>query len=114
MKEADMEPLVNLDYEEVRRGLDEGAILLVDVRETYEYEAGHIPGSLSVPLSTLIPAAIPDGRGRRLVFSCKAGVRSAQAVALMRQAGHPLREHYRGGFADWLARGGAVAFGPDD
>ena len=109
-----MDRLVDLDYDDVRRGLDEGAVLLVDVREVYEFEAGHIPGSVSVPLSTFIPAAVPDARGRRIVFSCKAGVRSAQAVALMQQAGHALHAHYRGGFADWLARGGAVAFGSED
>ncbi|CAH1658509.1 Sulfurtransferase [Hyphomicrobiales bacterium] len=109
-----MNPLIDLDYDDVRRGLDDGSILLVDVREAYEYAAGHIPGSISVPLSTFVPAVLPEAGGRRIVFSCKAGVRSAQAVALMQQAGYPLREHYRGSFADWLGRGGAVAFGPDD
>ncbi|CAH1665414.1 hypothetical protein CHELA40_15255 [Chelatococcus asaccharovorans] len=58
--------------------------------------------------------AIPRGRGRRIVFSCKAGARSAQAVALMRQAGHRLREPYRGDFTDWLARVGPVASRADD
>ncbi|QFU16139.1 rhodanese-like domain-containing protein [Microvirga thermotolerans] len=97
---------VDLDREEVKKGLEDGSILLVDVREPQEYAAGHIPGSVSHPLSTFDPDALPAGR--RIVFSCAAGVRSLRAIEFAQAAGRDLREHYRGGFKDWVAAGEPV------
>ena len=101
--------IVNLDRQAIKQGLAEGGIVLIDVRETSEYAAGHIPGSLSMPLSTFNPDALPqDGR---IVFSCAAGVRSMHAINAARAGGHPLNEHYVGGFRDWLMAGEAVETG---
>ena len=83
-------------------------MLLVDVREPHEFAAGHIPGSVSLPLSAFDPAELPVREGRRIVFSCAAGVRSVHAIQMAQAAGLDLREHYRGGFKDWLAWGGDV------
>ncbi|GGC62971.1 rhodanese-like domain-containing protein [Chelatococcus reniformis] len=104
-------PIVHLEREEIRRGLADGSILLVDVREPNEWEAGHIPGSVLFPLSSFDPAALPDPQGRRLVFSCRSGNRSQTAIAHARGAGLPYREHYRGGFLDWAASGEPVDTG---
>jgi rhodanese-related sulfurtransferase len=109
MPEPESAAIVDLDREEVARGLEDGSILLVDVREPHEFAAGHIPGSVSFPLSSFDPAGLPAQEGRRLVFSCAAGVRSVHAIQLAQAAGLDLREHYRGGFRDWLMWGGDVA-----
>jgi rhodanese-related sulfurtransferase len=101
--------IVDLDREEVARGLQDGSILLVDVREPHEFAAGHIPGSMSLPLSTFDAADLPVAEGRRIVFSCTAGVRSVHAIQIAQAAGRDVREHYRGGFKDWLMWGGDVA-----
>jgi rhodanese-related sulfurtransferase len=77
--------VIDLDRETVKRGLADGSIALVDVREPHEYAAGHIPGSLSLPLSTFDPSAIPQGK--RVVFSCAAGVRSARAAEIAQAYG---------------------------
>ena len=100
--------VVDLEREEVARGLENGSILLVDVREPHEFAAGHIPGSMSLPLSSFEPADLPLGDGRRIVFSCAAGVRSVHAIQIAQAAGLELCEHYRGGFKDWLISGGPV------
>jgi rhodanese-related sulfurtransferase len=97
---------VDLDREDIKRGLAEGSLLLVDVRESHEFAAGHLPGSMSMPLSTFAPAELPEGR--RVVFSCAAGVRSLRAIELAREAGLNLNEHYKGGFKDWAAAGETV------
>ncbi|MET0745823.1 MAG: rhodanese-like domain-containing protein [Microvirga sp.] len=96
---------VDLDREDVKRGLADGSLLVVDVREPHEFAAGHIPGSLSLPLSTFDPADLPEGR---VVFSCAAGVRSLRAIEIARAAGLALDEHYKGGFKDWSAAGEPV------
>ena len=101
--------VVDLDRETVKQGLQDGSILLVDVREPHEFTAGHIPNSVSHPLSTFDPAALPMGEGRRIVFSCAAGVRSVRAIEFAQAAGLDLREHYRGGFKEWVMAGEPVA-----
>ena len=53
-------PVENLTVDDIRSGLESGSILLVDVREDYEFEAGHIPGSV------LVGPAVSDGCGHGL------------------------------------------------
>lgn len=102
----------NLDIEDIRKGLADNSILLVDVREPNEWEAGHIPGSVLLPLSVFDPDAIPDPQGRRIVLSCRSGNRSLKAAAIAHAGGIPVDAHYAGGFLDWVAQGGKVATGP--
>jgi rhodanese-related sulfurtransferase len=101
--------IVDLGLDEVKRGLDDGSIVLVDVREPHEFAAGHIPGSISHPLSAFDPAALPAEQGRRIVFSCASGVRSVRALEFAQAAGLDLHEHYKGGFKEWSAAGEPVA-----
>jgi len=108
MHQSGQPPVVDLDRETIKKGLAEGSIILVDVREPHEFAAGHIPGSLSHPLSSFDPSALPTGEGRRVVFSCAAGVRSVRAIEFAQAAGLNVREHYRGGFKDWVASGEPV------
>ncbi|WP_112662499.1 rhodanese-like domain-containing protein [Microvirga flavescens] len=98
--------VVDLDRDTVWQGLQDGSILLVDVREPNEYAAGHIPGAISNPLSAFDPSALPTGR--RIVFSCAAGVRSLHALGFAQAFGLDLHEHYKGGFRDWVMSGGPV------
>lgn len=98
----------HLSLDEVRAGLQDGTVLLVDVREPYEFQAGAIPGSISMPLSQFDPASLPVDRGR-IVFSCAAGVRSVRAIELAQAAGLDLNEHYAGGFKEWARSGEPVA-----
>lgn len=101
--------IADLGLEDVRAGLRDGSILIVDVRESVELAGGVIPGSISMPLSQFDPSALPVGDGRRLVFSCAAGARSRIAIEASQRAGLPLREHFVGGFKGWIAAGEPVA-----
>ena len=101
----------DVDLQEVASGLRDGSLVLVDVREPYEFAAGHIPGSISHPLSSFDPDDLP-GEGR-VVFSCAAGVRSKTAIEICRAAGLDFCEHFPGGFKGWAQAGEPVARGPD-
>ncbi len=101
----------NLDIDDIRSGLADGSIVLVDVREPHEWDAGHIPGSLLLPLSTFDAADLPDSQGRRIVLSCRSGKRSLTAADLAHAGGVAVDAHYAGGFLDWVAQGGPVATG---
>jgi rhodanese-related sulfurtransferase len=98
--------VINLDREAIKQGLQEGSFVLVDVREPHEFAAGHIPGAVSHPLSVFDPATLPAGK--RIVFSCAAGVRSVRAIEFAQAAGRDIREHYQGGFKDWAMAGEPV------
>jgi rhodanese-related sulfurtransferase len=95
----------NLTPPEVARGLTEGRMLLVDVREPNEVEAEAYPDAVVVPLSSFDPAAIPDPRGRRVVFACRSGRRSVTASLAAQERGYPYDAHLAGGILAWKAAG---------
>jgi len=97
--------IVHLTPAEVRQGLADGTILLVDVREPDEIKAERIPGAEAFPLSRFDPGALPDPQGKRLVFSCRSGQRSQQAAAVAQRVGLPFEEHMQGGILAWKAAG---------
>ena len=63
----------------------EGALLL-DVREPEEWRAGHIAGSVHVPLGELDPTDVP--RDVPVVAVCRSGNRSGSAAVALRAPGH--------------------------
>jgi rhodanese-related sulfurtransferase len=68
--------------------------LLLDVRTRAEYEAGHVPGSLSVPVDELAArlADLPqlaDARDRGVIAYCESGRRTRRALALLEGQGLP-------------------------
>jgi rhodanese-related sulfurtransferase len=99
----------DVGVEDLEAGLQDGSIVLVDVREPHEFAAGHIPGSLSMPLSAFDAEGLPSTG--RVVFSCAAGVRSKTAIDFCQAAGLSWSEHYPGGFKEWFTSGRAVARG---
>ncbi|WP_084327565.1 rhodanese-like domain-containing protein [Salinarimonas rosea] len=101
-----------LTREDVKRGLAAGDILLVDVREPEAFARGHIPGSVSHPLDAFEPARLPRD-GRRLVFTCSAGVRSQHAAHAALAEGVSDVANYQGGIEDWILGGEPVARGED-
>ena len=73
------------------------SLTLVDVREPYEFAAGHMPGSIHIPLGDL-PRRMGELRGRNgIVFICAAGVRSEHAATLAAAAGLTELAHLEGG-----------------
>jgi rhodanese-related sulfurtransferase len=95
----------NLTPAEVARGLTEGRMLLVDVRERNEVEVEAYPDAVVVPLSSFDPAAIPDPHGRRVVFACRSGRRSVTASLAAQERGYSYNAHLAGGILAWKAAG---------
>jgi rhodanese-related sulfurtransferase len=85
--------------------MEKGEIVLVDVRELNEHNAERIKGAVSVPLSRLETAKLPDADGKRIVMHCAGGVRSARAVTVCRKRGLTVDHHLAGGIAAWKAHG---------
>src|ERR1700678_2289428 len=78
----------DVSLQDLKTGLADGSIVLVDVREPHEFAAGHIPGSSLNPLQSFDPDALPPAEvGKRIVFSCRSGRRSITALGLAQAAG---------------------------
>ncbi|MFZ3359437.1 MAG: rhodanese-like domain-containing protein [Xanthobacteraceae bacterium] len=102
----DQNPSVrDLTPQEVARGLEEGRIVLVDVREPNETALERIPGAVLVPLSEFDPAAIPEPSGRDVVFTCRSGRRSVTASLAAQDQGFAYGAHLAGGILAWKAAG---------
>ena len=89
---------------ELRYLLDSGTeIALIDVREPAEWDINHIDGAQLIPSSSIHSgeglSRLP--RDRRPVLYCKTGVRSAAALAAVRDAGFADVAHLRGGIVAW-------------
>lgn len=63
---------------ELKKKLDEGTVVLVDVREPAEHQGAHIHGTHLIPLSTVSPERLPK-KNQPLVLYCRSGRRSADA-----------------------------------
>ncbi len=101
----------DLTPHEVKAALDAQDILLIDVREPAEFAAERIAGAVNVPLSTFNAAALPDPAGKRIVFQCAGGKRSAAAVDACAKAGKTYDAHLAGGIAAWKAAGLPIVAG---
>ena len=95
----------NLTPEQVARGLTEGRMLLVDVREPNETAVESYPGAFILPLSVFDPSEIPDPQGKQVVFACRSGRRSVTASLAAQDQGYPYKSHLAGGILAWKAAG---------
>ena len=90
---------------ELKDWLDAGkSIELIDVREPNEYEIVAIPGSKLIPKDRILTgAALAElPQDRQLVLYCKSGVRSAEALAAVKNAGFRDAVHVQGGVVGWV------------
>ena len=103
---SDQPPSVrDLTPEDVARGLTEGRMVLVDVREPNETALERYPGAVLVPLSAFDPAVIPAPQGCEVVFACRSGRRSVTASLAAQDQGYPYKSHLAGGIIGWKAAG---------
>ena len=82
--------------------LDDPDLQLIDVREDYEREAGHIAGSRHIPLVELSAQANTIESSRAVVFYCRVGARSEMAAKAFRASGYQAFS-MQGGLLRWAA-----------
>ncbi len=95
--------------EELDSMLASGEVTVLDVRPTDEFELGHVPGALNVPLAELRQRLGSFSRGQEIVAYCRGPycVLSFEAVAMLRAEGFGARR-LEEGFPEWKAAGLAI------
>jgi glyoxylase-like metal-dependent hydrolase (beta-lactamase superfamily II)/rhodanese-related sulfurtransferase len=110
----------SLDAREAISSLGRPDVLLVDLRENSERSKhGTLSGALHAPYPSIGDSLQPGGMlrevaaatGRRIVFFCAFGERSAMAVAAAKEAGLANTAHITGGIDAWKKAGGPVLHG---
>lgn len=86
--------------------IEEGAVLL-DVREPEEWEGGHVPGAVFIPMGELGARIGELPTDERVVVICRSGHRSALVTAALQRAGFEAT-NLAGGLLAWAADGRPV------
>ena len=98
-----------VDREQLLRKVRDGAVTVLDVRPREEYQAGHVPGAISVPLKDLERRLFELPRDREVVAYCRGPycVLAMEAVEILRSRGFAAFR-LEDGVADLQARGFGV------
>jgi molybdopterin/thiamine biosynthesis adenylyltransferase/rhodanese-related sulfurtransferase len=77
--------------------------LLIDVREPSEFEIVRIPGSVLIPKQGFLDGSALAGlpQDKPIILHCKSGVRSAECLAILKNAGFADATHVQGGVIAW-------------
>jgi len=108
-----LDSLEPVSREALLERLDEGSVLLLDVRPEDEFALGHLPGALNIPFADLERRLADLPKDTQIVAYCRGPycVLSFEAVAALRAKGYDIRR-LEDGFPEWKAAGlplGAVS-----
>jgi phage shock protein E len=80
-------------------------VLVLDVREVNEYEAGHIPGVTLIPMGEVANRLNEIPKDQTVIVTCRSGNRSGQVADYLRQNGYTNIHNMEGGIVAWEAAG---------
>lgn len=100
---------VDIDAQTVEQLRSRDDVVVLDVREDYEYAEGHIPGAVLLPLGQ-IPNRLNDiPTDKTVLVVCRSGNRSNQATQFLRQQGFDNVHNMTGGMNGWQQAGYEIA-----
>jgi phage shock protein E len=98
----------NVDVATVNSLLGRDDVVILDVREQSEYDAGHIPGVTLIPLNDVPNRLNEIPKDKPVIVTCRSGNRSGQATDFLRQQGYTNVHNMTGGINAWQQAGYAV------
>ncbi|MFC4322056.1 rhodanese-like domain-containing protein [Litchfieldia salsa] len=95
--------LNHLSEKEIREKLkNPKEVILIDVRQPYEYKSKHLPGAINIPVSKLKKKNDQLLKDKELILYCQTGVRSKNAARLIRRNEKTATiSHLKGGLYEW-------------
>ncbi len=88
--------------------IDSGVVpLILDVRTSSEYRAGHVPQAINIPHNQLAGRLVEllDAKDREIVTYCERGPRAGFAESILREAGFSTVHHLEGDMYAWRKNG---------
>ena len=113
VSDAAVEAIVNstINVRQLKEMLDarekgERDFILIDVREPGEYEIVNIPGAVLIPKNEFLMGDALEHlpQDKQVVLHCKSGVRSAEVLAVVKNAGFKDAIHVGGGVLAWVTQ----------
>jgi rhodanese-related sulfurtransferase len=95
----------DLKLDEIKALIESGEYEVVDVREGWEREQGHIPGSRHVVLASILANPRAHRFKDKTIFACEVGERSAVASEMAVALGTGDVVNFRGGHKAWREAG---------
>jgi rhodanese-related sulfurtransferase len=79
-------------------------LVIVDVRTAAEFQKGHVPNAINVPLSEIIdnPAILTSSKGNPIVLYCRSGYRAGKAAEALHKDGYQNLHHLEGHMQGWV------------
>ncbi len=94
-----------IDVQTVDSVKDRDDVVLIDVREQWEYDEGHIPGITLIPMNE-VPARLSEiPTDKTVILTCRSGNRSGQVAEFLRGEGYDNVHNMEGGIIAWEAAG---------
>ena len=103
-KNSPQEPFKRISVLESKKMIDEGKVVLIDVRQPHEYAGAHIKGSKLIPVDALFGRIDEVPEDKDILFHCAAGVRSALACEMAAAMGRTRCYNMEGGMDAWKAQ----------
>lgn len=82
----------------------EGTLMVLDVREVHEFQTGHVPGAINIPMALIPLRASELRRSSDIAVICEAGGRSSQSAAWLENNGYNAAS-VTGGTGYWRTSG---------
>ena len=98
---SEKDEITRIDVKTLQNKLENEEITLLDVRESSEYEGGHIEGAVNASLSSLDANQLPYPKDEPIYVICRSGNRSAQAASQLQDAGYTEIYDVSGGMMAW-------------
>jgi rhodanese-related sulfurtransferase len=102
---SELEPFTRISASEAKEMIDGGDVQVVDTRERYEYEEGHVPGAVNIPHMATLPRNAELARDKPIIFVCATGQRSAVAAEFAATLGLEDLYNVEGGTVAWIKAG---------
>lgn len=87
---------------------DNPEVVLIDVREQWEYDQGHIPGITLIPMGEVSNRLSEIPKDKTVILTCRSGNRSGQVTDFLRDNGYDNVHNMTGGIVAWENAGLAV------
>ena len=99
------EPFARISVDEGREMMSRDDVAVIDVRESPEYNAGHVPDARLIPVASVFARRDELPRDKDIVFVCAVGQRSALACEMAAAAGLTRLFNLEGGTEAWIKAG---------